>query len=134
LLRASACQLIDSGRVLTDPTDPETAQLLSKEQRFKALRVQGVRSELGIQELQQIRGYVEAIFGTKASLVAATLNSVLAEKLSGTVQQAQEIQQWASTAQCPLPVAFESGSSLLADLLNTASPAVRMPRFLEQAA
>ena len=52
------------------------------------LRVQGVRSELGIPELMQIRGYIETIFGTldaraaRLPLVAATLNNALGGALT----------------------------------------------------
>ncbi|HEX8597261.1 MAG TPA: BREX system P-loop protein BrxC [Chloroflexia bacterium] len=133
LLRASACRIIDSGRVLTDPSDPEVAQMLSKEMRFKSIRVQGVRSDLGPKELQQIRGYMETIFNAKPPLVAATIHTVLGDKLMETAKQAQELKQWASTAQCPLPVEFESGSELLTELFNMSAPAGRLPRFLEQA-
>src|SRR6185295_12528319 len=81
LLRASTCRLIDTNRTLTDPSDPEVLLALTKETKFKALRVQGVKSDLSAAELQQIRGFIEALFGVKPNLVQATLNSVLGEKL-----------------------------------------------------
>lgn len=133
LLRASACRLIDAGKTLTDPGDPDVVAALTKETKFRNLRVQGVRSELGIPELQQIRGYLEALFRVKPALVAATLNTTLGDKLAETMRQAQTLQSWAATAQCPLPLAFESGNSLLTELLNNANPAARLPRFREQA-
>ena len=133
LLRASSCRLIDTSKTLTDPNDPDVVQALTKETKFKNLRVQGVKSELGVAELQQIRGYIETLFQTKPALVAATLNTVLGDKLNETAKKAQEVQQWAATAQCPLPLAFDSGNSLVTELLNNANPAVRLPRFREQA-
>lgn len=132
LLRVSGCRLIDANRTLTDPSDPDVLQALTKEARFKALRVQGVKSDLSTAELQQIRGYIEALFGVKPNLVPATLNSVLGEQLGDMARQAQDVQNWANTARCPLPLAFESGNSLVAELLNNASPTARLPRFREQ--
>jgi hypothetical protein len=133
LLRESKCSLIDNGKPWTDPTAPEVLEMLTKEQRFKGLRVQGVRDALDMPMLQSIRNQMDAIFGIKPPLVPATLNSKLGEQLQEVVGQAQQLQTWAATAQCPLPLRFESGSSLVAELLNTATPAVRLPRFLEQA-
>lgn len=133
LLRASSCRLIDTSKTLTDPNDPDVVLALTKETKFKNLRVQGVKSELGVAELQQIRGYIETLFHTKPALVAATLNTVLGDRLNETAKQAQEVQQWAATAQCPLPLAFDSGNSLVTELLNNANPVVRLPRFHEQA-
>ena len=66
LLRASACRLIVNGRTITDPhAHPEASQYLTKEQSFKTLRVQGIRTDLGMPQLQAIRGYMETIFGVK---------------------------------------------------------------------
>jgi hypothetical protein len=132
LLRASTCRLIDTNRTLTDPSDPEVLLALTKETKFKALRVQGVKSDLSAAELQQIRGFIEALFGVKPNLVQATLNSVLGEKLGELARKAQDAHSWANTARCPLPLAFESGNSLVAELLNTTSAAGRLPRFREQ--
>ncbi|GAB4206668.1 MAG: BREX system P-loop protein BrxC [Roseiflexaceae bacterium] len=132
LLRASACRLIDNARTLTDPSDPEVALLLIKELRFKALRVQGVRSDLGMPELQEIRRAIEALFGAKPTLVQATLNTVLGDKLAELAQRVREVQSWANTARCPLPPTFESGAALVAELLNNGSAAARLPRFREQ--
>jgi hypothetical protein len=133
LLRASACRLIDSGQVYADPSDPRVADLLSKEQSFKGLRVEGVRSDLGVQELLQIRGHMEVTFGVKPALVAATMNNALGEQLAGIASQSQAVQGWANLTQCPLPLAFESGASLVEELLNSGAVAVRLALFLEQA-
>ena len=65
LLRASACRLIVNGRTITDPNSMEAQQYLTKEQSFKTLRIQGIRTDLGMQQLQAIRGYMETIFGVK---------------------------------------------------------------------
>jgi hypothetical protein len=133
LLRASACRLIDNSRTLTDPGDPDVLLALTKEQKFKQVRVQGMRSDLTMHELQQIRGYTEALFGIKPALVAATLNTALGDQLATTTQQVQTIRQWASTAQCPLPQTFEAGSSLVEELQHMAVPHARLTRFREQA-
>ena len=134
LLRASSCRLLESGKTFTDPSNSEVLQLLTKEARFKSVRVQGVRSELSVQELQTLRGYVEAIYGVRPALVPATLHNLLGEKLAGTAQQAKALQAWATTAQCPLPVEFESGSELVTELANSSTPTVRLSRFLAEAA
>ncbi len=133
LLRASACRLIDTSRTLSDPADPEVLQVLTKELRFRNLRVQGVRSDLTMEELRTIRGYMDVLWNERPALVQATLNSVLGEKLEQTYQQAERIQQWAATARCPLPAAFESGNVLVQELLNQTAPQTRLPYFLEQA-
>ena len=133
LLRAAACVLIDSSQRLTDPSAPDTLAALTKEQRFKGLRVEGVKTDLSMTELQQIRGYISTMFDVKPSLVAATLNNSLGDQLQEVARQARALQGWAATAQCPLPYAFESGSSLVEELLNTGAAPVRLRRFLEQA-
>ena len=85
-----ACRLIENGQVLTDPASPQVAELLTKEQRFRGLRVQGVRAELSIQDLMQIRTYIETIFGcARPALVAATLNNVLGEQLAAMNARAE---------------------------------------------
>ena len=132
LLRASACRLIVNGRTITDPNAPEALQFLTREQSFKTLRVQGIRTDLGLPQLQAIRGYIETIFGTKPPLVPATLNNALGEQLTDIATKAQRIKDWATTARCPLPLAFESGSSLVSELLNNATPSVRLTHFQEQ--
>jgi hypothetical protein len=132
LLRASACRLIVNGRSITDPNAPEALQVLTREQSFKTLRVQGIRTDLDLPQLQAIRGYIETIFGVKPPLVAATLNNVLGEQLTTIAGQAEQVKTWATTARCPLPLAFESGSSLVSELLNSATPSVRLTHFQEQ--
>ena len=132
LLRASACRLIVNGRPITDPNSLEALQYLTKEQSFKTLRIQGIRTDLGMQQLQAIRGYMETIFGVKPALVPATLNNALGEQLTSLARQAQQVKSWATTARCPLPLAFESGSSLVSELLDSATPSVRLPHFQEQ--
>jgi hypothetical protein len=62
LLRASACRLIDNSRTLMDPADNDVILALTKEAKFRNLRVQGVRSDLTMDELRAIRGYIEALF------------------------------------------------------------------------
>ena len=134
LLRIGACRLIVDGRAITDPQSQEAVQYLTKEQSFKALRVQGIRTDLSMQQLQAIRGYMETIFNynTKPALVAATLNNALGEQLSELNKQAQSVKNWANTARCPLPLDFEAGSSQIDDLLNSAVPSVRLPLFQER--
>ena len=117
---------------ITDPNSMEAQQFLTKEQSFKTLRIQGIRTDLGMQQLQTIRGYMETIFGVKPALVPATLNTVLGEQLTDLSRQAQSVKSWATTARCPLPLAFESGSSLVSELLDSATPSVRLPHFQEQ--
>jgi hypothetical protein len=51
LLRNATCRFLVNNHYLTDPSHQEAVQALTKEQRFKALRVQGMRSELSNQEL-----------------------------------------------------------------------------------
>jgi hypothetical protein len=133
LLRSGACRLLVDGRTITDPQSSEALQHLTKEQSFKALRVQGIRTDLSMQQLQAIRGYLETIFNftAKPSLVAATLNNVLGEQLTELNKQVQSVKTWASTARCPLPLDFESGSRQVSDLLNSAVPSVRLPLFQE---
>ena len=133
LLRASACRLISDGQPLTDPNDLQVERLLTREREFRNVRVQGVRSDLSMRELIQIREGINRMYGVKPALVAATLHNALGERLAETADQAQELQGWARTAQCPLPLEFESGTDLVSELLNSGVPARRLPSFLEQA-
>jgi hypothetical protein len=133
LLRAAGCRLIEGGQVLTDPALPAVFELLAKEQRFRGLRVQGVRSEITISELQTIRSYIEAIFGgARPPLVAATLNNLLGEQLAGMGRRAVEVESWANTAQCPLPLEFQAGTARVNELLNNPAQNVRLPAFAAQ--
>jgi hypothetical protein len=61
------------------------------------------------------------------------MNNALGEQLAAIASQAQAVQGWANLTQCPLPLAFESGASLVEELLNSGAPAVRLALFLEQA-
>ncbi len=134
LLRAAGCRLIENGVIFTDPNAPAVVELLTKEQRFRGLRVQGVRSELGIPELMQIRGYVETIFGvTRLPLVAATLNNALGQALGTMAGRAGQVRAWAATAQCPLPQAFEASTELVGELVNNPAQNVRLVAFRDQA-
>ncbi len=133
LLRESRCRLIDGGRTLANPADPEVTLVLTREARFKTLRVQGVKSDLLPEELREIRGYMEALFGVKPSLVPEMMHTALGEQLSQLVHKAQDIQTWANTARCPLPIEFDSGLSLANELLNTNATTLRLGRFREQA-
>ncbi|MCL4509264.1 MAG: BREX system P-loop protein BrxC [Chloroflexi bacterium] len=130
LLRCSGCKLIDNGQPVTDPTNPEASLLLTREQRFKNLRVVAVRGTLTMPEQIQIRTALEEIFHEKASLVPATLNARLGTGLDALVRRAQDLSSWANAARCPLPLAFESGLSRAGDLASVTAPAVRLQRFL----
>ncbi len=132
LLRASACHLIENGHVHTDPSNPTVLNLLTKAQLYKTVRVQGIRTEIGIRELQEIRGYVETIFGVKPALVTAIMNDKLKEQLQTMQKQAQDIEIWANIAMCPLPLQFESGNSLTQELLDSNAPNVRLPHFMRE--
>lgn len=132
LLRASACRLIDSGQIFADPSDPRAADLLSKEQSFKGLRVQGVRSEVTIPELMTIRGYLEASFNVRPPLVAASMSNALGEQLAGFAPRPRLA---AMGRGCPVPstVAFKSGTIVVEDLRGSATASVQLARYLEQA-
>jgi len=132
LLRCSGCKLIDNGQPVTDPTSPEAFQLLTREQRFKNLRVVAVRGTLTMPEQLQIRTALEEIFRVKSSLVPATLNATLGEGLEAVTSRAAGLRTWANAAHCPLPLPFESGLSRAGDLATVAAPTVRLQRFLEQ--
>jgi len=133
LLRASACRLIDNQRTIADPSDPEALNALTKETRFKSLRLQGVKSTLSPRELQELRGYVESLFGVKPPLVPETMNKAIGDGLSELGRRAQVVQGWANTAGCALPAMIASGADLVAELLNLTAPPARLPRFREQA-
>jgi len=132
LLRCSGCKLIDNGQPVTDPASPEAFLLLSREQRFKNLRVVAVRGTLTMAEQLQIRSALEEIFRAKSSLVPATLNATLGEGLEALTSRAADLRSWAIAAHCPLPLAFESGLSRAGDLAGVTAPTVRLQRFLEQ--
>ena len=134
LLRAGACRLIENGVLFTDPNLPTVLDMLTREQRFRGLRVQGVRSELDPRDLMQIRGYIETIFGiTRLPLVAATLNNALGQALETMATRAGQVRAWAVTAQCPLPQAFEATTELVTELINNPAQNVRLVSFRDQA-
>lgn len=125
-----SCHLIENGTVHTDPSNPKVLQLLTKDHSLKTLRVQGVRTEIGTKELQQIRGYLEAVFGIKPQLVAAILNDKLKDQLEDLHTQAGELENWAKTAVCSLPLSFESGTSLVTELINSNAQNMRLLQFM----
>jgi hypothetical protein len=135
LLRGSYCQLIDNGRLVNDPTDPDALQLLVKEQRFKSVRVQKTAGNdpLSMSELKEVQGYLSALFGTKPILQEAALNNALGDGLTEVATRAGALQTWAQAAQCPLPIAFESSNSLVQEMLDNSVAPTRLRRFLEQA-
>jgi hypothetical protein len=75
---------------------------------------------------------MEVIFGSKPDLVAATMSNRLGQELTQVAGRAQAVRQWAGTAQCPLPVEFESGSSVVTELLNTAAANARLKQFADE--
>jgi len=132
LLRAAQCRLLVDGRPLTDPRSPEVEQVLIKDLSFKKLRVQGVRSDLKSSELLTIRGYIEMIFQVKVAAVAATLNTELGKQLEVLTTKERTLHEWAATTSCHLPTVFESGRSLVAELLENAAFSSRLPLFLSK--
>ena len=135
LLRASACRLIESGQAVTDPSSGLAEQLLATESRFRSIRVQGTRGTPPPSELKSIRDRMRQVFGLAHSpaLVAATLNNGLGEELSKVVARADDVGQWAHTAQCPLPLAFAGGKSVAQELLNSGAMTARLAAFRDQA-
>ena len=135
LLRGSACRLVDNGRYITDPAAPDAARLLSKDQPFRSLRVQGVQGDLDTPTLKRVRETLESLFGTtRLPLVAATLHNELGTSLNALATRAKEIVDWAATAHCPLPNASAAGRDVAQELAAIGSPAPRLREFLEQAA
>jgi len=133
LLRASQCRLLENSVYLTDPHSPAVLEALTKANRFKALRVQGVRSELKGPELLQIRGYIQTVFNiTKLSPAQPTLHATLGEQLKNLQEQAQVLKEWSDTAMCPRPTDFGAGYDLVAELLHEAAPAIRLPHFMRE--
>jgi hypothetical protein len=132
LMRASACRLIEKSQYYSDPGNPEVLQMLTKDQRFRAVRVQSIKTDISIKEQLQIRSSIETIFHVKPPLVLAPLNEALKEQLQKLTAQAQEIENWARTANCYLPQSFEAGKSLLADILASHDPNTRLPYFLRE--
>jgi hypothetical protein len=132
LLRASACRLIEKSQYYSDPDNTDVLQMLTKDQRFRAVRVQSIKTDISIKEQQQIRSHIETIFHVKPPLVLAPLNEALKEQLQKLDAQAQELENWARTANCYLPQSFEAGKSLLTDILASHDPNTRLPYFLRE--
>ena len=131
LLQASQCRLIENGIVLTDPQHPAVLQALTKAQRFKSLRVQGVRSDLTTQELLAIGGISDGLW-IEATLVVPTLNKVLGEELVKLQNETRALREWSKLTSCPFPTAFEKGDSLIMELSNSAAPGARLPQFMRE--
>lgn len=135
LLRNACCRLIENGAIHTDPNAPATLELLTREQRFRNLRVQGVRSDLDPRDLMTIRGFMETAFGlARLPLVPATLNNALGDALTTMATRASQVRAWATTAQCPLPQPFEATTELVTELINNPAQNVRLVAFRDQAA
>jgi hypothetical protein len=132
LLRASQCRLMDNGVVLTDPQSAAVLQVLTKAQRFKSLRVQGVHSDLNTTELLEIRGAFQAAFGHKPAIVASTLNRALGEELARLQEETQSLRDWSKMTSCSFPTIFEKGDSLVLGLSSSTTPGVRLPHFLRE--
>lgn len=132
LLRAAQCRLLVDGKPLTDPRSSEVEQSLIKDLAFKKLRVQGVRSDLKSSELLTIRDSIETIFQMKVTAIPATLNAELGKQLEALTTKERTLHEWATTTLCPLPTAFESGRSLVAELLESAAFTSRLPLFLSK--
>jgi hypothetical protein len=132
LLRMSACRLVDNGKYITDPASPDAARLLSKDQPFRSLRVQGVQGDLDIATLKKVREHLEALFGTRSTLVAATLHNELGAALTALAARAKALADWAATAQCPLPMGFATGRDVAGEIAAISAPAQRLREFLDQ--
>lgn len=108
-------------------------RLLTKEQSFKGLRVQSVKSDLDMETLRAVRAEMEALFGNKSSLVPATMHAELGKAPASLGERAAAIDEWAKAAQCPLPQAFAAGRQLAEELANTGAQVQRLRAFHEQA-
>jgi hypothetical protein len=135
LLRASACRLIESGQPITDPASPLADQVLTSESRFRTIRVQGIRSDLGPAQLRALRDQMRQIFAEipgNAALVAATLNNLLGVQLAHLATRSEAILSWSAMIQCPLPLTFQAGNAAIQELLNNGSAAGRLTAFGDQ--
>ncbi|MEI6776494.1 MAG: BREX system P-loop protein BrxC [Chloroflexales bacterium] len=129
LLRAGLAKLIVEGRIITDPQDPDATLALTRDQRFRHMRLLGVRAELDSPQLIAARGFYETLFGSRPALVPATLNNALGERLGEITIRGAAIQQWASAASFPLPVEFSSGLSVVTEVSASPTPVARLPLF-----
>lgn len=134
LLRESECRLIEEGAPINDPTDDAAVRVLTTENRFRNVRVQGVRSHLTPPELREIRDALRGMFTipNNTAIVAPTLNGVLAEKLTELANRAENVQSWAATAGCPAPQEFLAVSNTLQELLNIGAAERRLMAFRDQ--
>ena len=138
LLRAASCRLVDNSRTIADPADPDALLALTKDARFRTLRVQGVKSELTNDDLKAFRAAAQALFGetpggVKLTLIAPTLHTTIGAELKLFAERATRVLDWSTTARCPLPATIESGRAQIQELLNATTPQARLPRFGEQA-
>lgn len=131
LLRAGGCRLIVNGGSLTNPEDPEVQLQLTKEQKFRALRVQVMIVDLELPQLYVVRNAIETIFGEKPTLTSPMLNMRLSVHLTQLHQRANDLRTWSALANCPLPLSFESGESLIAELMANAVPSGRLRQFMD---
>lgn len=132
MLRAGMCKLVVDGRPITDPMSVDAQPALTRDQKFRALRVLGVRSEVDPKQLITIRGFFETLFGKRPALVAATMNAALGEELARLQARSAALQQWAATANFPLPAAFDAGASVVGELIANPNQVVRLPHFAER--
>ena len=129
LLRAGLAKLVVEGRTITDPQHPDAQLALTRDQRFRQLRLLGVRAELDPQQLIAARGFYETLFGDRPPLVSATLNNALGARLDALNTRCAALQQWASAASFPLPVEFSAGLSVVNELIASPTPVARLPLF-----
>ncbi|GHO59273.1 BREX system P-loop protein BrxC [Ktedonobacter robiniae] len=132
LLRAGACKLFENGTTYTNPGDPSVLLCLTKAQRFKTVRVQGVRTEISMQDLIEIRKCMDDVFGIKPQLILAVMDEKLKEQLQILHIQAEEVEAWANPAGCALPLSFETGHTLVGELLVSNVPNIRLPQFIQE--
>jgi len=132
LLRSGACKFIIDGRPITDPVDPDAQLVLTRDQRFRNLRVWGVSSDVSMAELQAIRGYLETLFNVRPTLVAASLNTAVGQQLAQLMTRCNELQRWAGTVNFPLPATFTAGKSVVDELLANPTAAIRLRHFAER--
>jgi hypothetical protein len=117
---------------VTDPNDPEAHLALARDQKFRILRVWGVQSEVSQTQLQTVRGYLETLFNVRSTINAATLNNAVGQALDEVLSRCTAVQQWAATVNFPLPTAFTAGMSVVQELLASAAPTSRLPRFADR--
>jgi len=136
LLRESECRLLEDGALITDPGSDIAERVLITENRFRHLRVQGVRSQLTPPELREIREALRQMFNVPNSvaIVAPALNGALAEKLTDLAQRGADVQSWTSAAQCPVPQDFLAGSNTIQELLNIGAAERRLIAYRDQSA